>query len=83
MVKEIFVEMMIFSTPIGLHTFNFCIKEKFDMFLKMKRSVLNIGIGMKKVCPSEFCEIIDEANIVLETTNTRNCMTPNIGINEL
>jgi hypothetical protein len=53
------------------------------MFLKMKRSVLNIGIGMKKVCPSEFCEIIDEANIVLETTNTRNCMTPNIGINEL
>jgi hypothetical protein len=82
MVKEIFVETMIFSTPIGLHTFIFCIKEKFDMFLEMKKSVINIGFGMK-VCPSEFCEIIDEANIVSETTNRRNCRTPNIGINEL
>jgi hypothetical protein len=83
MVKEIFVETMIFATPIGLHTFNFCIKEKFNMFLKAKKSVLNIGFGMKKICLSEFCEVIDEVNIVFETANRGNCRTPNIGINEL
>jgi hypothetical protein len=82
-VQEIFVKTTIFPTPIRLNTFNFCVKEKFSMFLETKKSVFNLGFSMKKVGPSEFCEIVNETNIIFESTNRRNCRTPNIGINEL
>jgi hypothetical protein len=64
-----------------LHTFNFGVEKKFDVFLEAKKGVFNFRFGMEKIGPGEFCEIIYEANVVFKTTSRRDSRAPNIGKN--
>jgi hypothetical protein len=83
MITKISMETAVFTTPIGLHTFNFRVKKELNMFLKAEKDGFNIGFSMEEVYPSEFCEIINKDHLIFKTTNRRNCGTPNICINKL
>jgi hypothetical protein len=66
--KKIVMKFLILPTP-GLYAFYFGIKETLNMCLKLKKNTLHISSINHKINPSEFSEIINEANVILVATH--------------
>lgn len=62
---EIFVETMIFPSPVRLNSPNFGVKETFNMILKSIKDGLNIRFVLQKINPAETAIIVNKANIIL------------------
>ena len=77
------IESLIFATPVRLDGKDFAIELSFNKCLKILKYLKNIRMTFEKIDPSEFAEIIDEANIVSMCTNRGGGRTPYIRKNEL
>ena len=62
---KIAMELVVFTTPVGLNSLDFAIQEAFDMSLKVIEDLLNIRLMFKKINPSEAHVVINKANIIL------------------
>jgi hypothetical protein len=72
------MKSFIFTTPIGLHSNYFSIKEPLNKFLKLMEFLKNFRFELKEINPGELVVIINITNIVLITTNKNGCRSPYI-----
>ena len=75
---KIAMELVVFTTLVGLNSLDFAIQEAFDMSLKVIEDLLNIGLMFKQINPSEARVIINKTDIILVPPRRRNSRTPNI-----
>jgi hypothetical protein len=61
-------EATILTAPVRLEGADCSVKEQLNMLLKQMKSFLNIVFALKKIS-SKPTKIIQEANIILKTTN--------------
>ena len=59
------MELVVFTTQVGLNSLDFAIQEAFDMSLKVIEDLLNIGLMFKQINPSEARVIINKTDIIL------------------
>ena len=62
---KIAMELVVFTTPVGLNSLDFAIQEAFDMSLKVIEDLLNIRLMFKQINPSEARVVINKTNIIL------------------
>ena len=72
------VKLLIFTTPVGLHSDNFCVERTLNKLLKIKKDLKNIRSIFKKIDPCVFTKIINKTDIILIMTNRRGGWSPNI-----
>ena len=78
---KIAMELVVFTTPVGLNSPAFAIQKAFDMSLKVIEDLLNIRLVFKQINPSEARVVINKTNIILVPPRRRNSGTPNIRMN--
>ena len=62
---KIAIELVVFTTPVGLNNLDFAIQEAFDMSLKVIEDLLNIRLMFKQINPNEARVIINKTDIIL------------------
>ena len=82
LILEVFVQALIFATPVRLNTLDFYIEKAFNMCLETKKNLLNFRFGKQQIDPSEFAKSINKGDIIFVATNRDSCWPPHIGINE-
>jgi hypothetical protein len=80
-VLKVPMELMVFTTPIGLNCLDFIIQKAFDMSLEVIEDLFNVRLMFDKIYPAKMGIIINETNIVFKTSRGGNGRTPNIGVN--
>jgi hypothetical protein len=75
-------EATILVAPVRLEGTNVSVKKQLDMLLKRMKNFLHVRFALKKVDLGKPAKIIQEANIVLKTTNRRDCRSPHIRMHE-
>jgi hypothetical protein len=69
------IEVLIFTTPVRLHGYDFTIKHSFNKALKFFKEFEDFGFVTKQVNPSELTIIINKANIVFLMAKGIDCRT--------
>jgi hypothetical protein len=64
---KILMQLVVFSPTIRLEGFDFCVKKQLNMFLKLKKDILNNRFMFNEVNPCKTTIIVKEAHIVLIT----------------
>lgn len=77
------IKLLIFTTPVGLNDHNFPIEHAFYKILELMKLLKNFRFKLDKINPGKFTEIINEANIVLPSSNRNRRRAPNIRKNKL
>ena len=62
---KIAMELVVFTTLVGLNSLDFAIQEAFDMSLKVIEDLLNIRLMFKQINPNEARVIINKTDIIL------------------
>jgi hypothetical protein len=63
------VELLVLTTPVGLDSENFLIKQTFNKILKFLEFLKHIRFVLKKINPSKFAEVINETHIIFIISN--------------
>lgn len=72
------IQFLVFTSPIRLHGNDFAIKKAFNKTLKIMKTLKDFRFVAKQINPSEFTEIIDKTNIIIEFAYRSRCGTPYI-----
>ena len=75
---KIAMELVVFTTPVGLNGLDFAIQKAFDMSLKVVENFLNIRLVFKQINPCEARVVINKTNIILVPSRRCNSGMPNI-----
>ena len=62
---KIAMDLVVFTTPVGLNSLDFAIQKAFDMSLKVIEDLLNIRLMFKQINPNEARVVINKINIIL------------------
>jgi hypothetical protein len=63
------IKRLIFPSPVGLYRFNLPFKLSLNKVLKVMKTLKDFGLVAYQINPSKFGEIINERNIILESTH--------------
>ena len=77
------IKFLIFTTPVGLHCYNFGIKAALNQLLEVEKDLIDIGAILKKVNPCKFTEIINKTYIILIMAYGHRSRAPIIRENKL
>jgi hypothetical protein len=66
--SEISMESVIFTTPVGLHSNNFSVKDTLNMSLEKIKYFLNIRFVLNKINPTMVDVVIHKNNLILVST---------------
>jgi hypothetical protein len=72
------IKPLIFATPIGLHSNDFSIEQALNKALKFFEELKHLRLMAKKIDPSKFTIIINEADIIPFITKRINGGSPDI-----
>jgi hypothetical protein len=75
---EKWVQLLILTTPIGLHSDNISRKFAFNKVHEIVEDIKDIRFFLNKINPCELAKIIDEAYIIIVSTYRGRRRTPNI-----
>jgi hypothetical protein len=81
--KKLPVKFLIFPSSVRLNTLNSHVKKALNMRLKLQKDVLCLISIVHEIDQRKFAKVINEADIVLVTTNKNRSRAPNITENEL
>jgi hypothetical protein len=80
--SKVSMETMIFTTPVGLHSKNFSVKDMLNMSLEKINYFLNIRFVLKKIDPTMAAVVIHETNIIFVSTREGQGRTPDISVDK-
>jgi hypothetical protein len=63
------INLLVFPSPVGLNRKDFSIKEPLDKILEVLELLEKLRFVLEHVDPCKFTIVINEANIILKTTN--------------
>ena len=63
------MKLLILTTPIGLDSKNFPIKQSFNKVLEFLKFLENFRLVLKQVDPSEFAKVINKTDIIFISSN--------------
>lgn len=71
---------IVFPSVIALERFYIRVELGFDVVEELLKFCKNFGFLFKRENPQVVCKMIQENNIITESTNARNGRSPNIGM---
>jgi hypothetical protein len=77
------VELLVLTTPVGLGSENFLVKQTFNKILKFLKFLKHLRFVLKKIDPSKFTEVINETYIIFIISNGNTSWPPYIKKYEL
>jgi hypothetical protein len=75
---QIRIQLLILTTPVGLNSKNFLVKQPFNKCLELFEFLKNIRFVLKEIDPSKLTKIINKADIVFISSNRLTSGTPYI-----